>query len=982
MELQGRVGPASEELSTTPAGPSSAAVAAPPDVTAVASPDVVPGVPVTVLVPPGALRRGWEALRAAAGGVAGGQVVVSGTTAASRAVAGSRAGRHAILLGCYVAAGVMLTWPRVTYLAGSLPAIRDTGGYVWGFWWIAHQVVHLGNPWVTPDLAAPVGTGLAFHTLMPLPGLLMTPVTLVSGPSASYNLLTIACPGLLCYLTYRAARLWLPSGFDAVAAGAFFGLSSSLTWRSWYELNLALGALFLPLALEAAVRLGRGGGRRAAVILGLVLGAALLTDQESAVLATIVAGLALLPWLARQQSVTALGQAGLAAVTALAAGSPQLVVMVKQLMAGAASAPPHILARNYDGSGASLVQLVTPSPRLASYGLDSLATPYYAGRPSMVMVGYGAVLSAVALLGLAAAWRRPAARLLALLWVACSLLALGSRPWLLSHGYVPFGRAWHGVLMSQVMPYTWFVRLPGLANFREADRFTELGLFAAALLAGAGVAWLRGRSRPVLVVVLALGVLEAGWSGNPAGHWPVSTMATALPALDGPIAADHSRSVVVDVPFGLRGGLPVIGAAFDPETQVLATADGHPLADAWISRIPHDTLTGIQRQPFYQALLNAQGSQQISSPALLHAAWYSARAMHIGWVVVWTSTPTITRMLRLTGFRFAYRADGASVYRPATQIHLVAPLGQRARTPGKRAPGERIPGDRRVIRRRKPAPLPLAAFPQPGALSPQPGALTGSPPLLRRGGLAEAVEQAFCGETAHQAAQARREAGALLRGERGQDAGLPGLPGTPDLARDGAARRCQVEPDVALVLLVPAAPQPALALQARRQPADRALLQPQQHRQLPLRDPARRHQLDQGAGLGRRYRQPHRWLAGILHVGVSASVLSAGVPGAVLPGVSVPGASVSGARPAGTGMTGALRPGRSRGAPGAPHGGGAHGAQQLRQQPLQVGVGERRIHMDSCTAQLPRWYGRCVTVAPYNSGSCSGDAAHTIGSRL
>ena len=63
-----------------------------------------------------------------------------------------------------------------------------------------------------------------------------------------------------------------------------------LAWRSWYELNLALGALFLPLALEAAVRLRRAARPAAAVALGAVLGAALLTDQESAVLAAIVAG--------------------------------------------------------------------------------------------------------------------------------------------------------------------------------------------------------------------------------------------------------------------------------------------------------------------------------------------------------------------------------------------------------------------------------------------------------------------------------------------------------------------------------------------------------------------------------------------------------------------------------------------------------------------------------------------------------------------
>jgi hypothetical protein len=203
------------------------------------------------------------------------------------------------LLAGYPAAGVAVTWPRATYLGGSLPSTRDAAAYVWGFWWLARQVTRLGDPWATSYLGAAVGTQLAYHTLMPLPGALMTPVTLVFGPSVTYNLLSIACPGLLCYAMYRAARLWLPSGLGRIAAGAFFGLSSNLTWRSWYQLNLALGALFLPLALAAAVRLRRTPGRRRAAVLGLLLGAALLTDQESAVLAAIVAGLVLVPWLLR-----------------------------------------------------------------------------------------------------------------------------------------------------------------------------------------------------------------------------------------------------------------------------------------------------------------------------------------------------------------------------------------------------------------------------------------------------------------------------------------------------------------------------------------------------------------------------------------------------------------------------------------------------------------------------------------------------------
>jgi hypothetical protein len=572
---------------------------------------------------------------------------------------------HLVLLAGYLITGLAVTWPRVTYLAGQLPATRDAGGYVWDFWWVARQVSHLSSPWSTRYLAAPVGSDLSYHTLMPLPGLVMTPVTLAFGPGLTYNVLSILCPGLLCYVMYRAARLWLPTEFGAIAAGGFFGLSAIFTWRSWYEVNLALGALFLPMVLEAAVRLRRQPGRRQAIILGALLGAAVLTDQESAVLATILATLVLVPWLAWHPSVARLRAAALAGLAGLLAGSPQFIVMIMQASAnrGLASRT-GLLDVNYVASGAALQQLFAPSPRLADYGLTSVSRYYHHGPYSVVIITCGVVLTALALFGIAVSWRRRHARSLALLWIACALLSLGSALWVGSHRYIPVAEVEHGVRLSMIMPYTWFVRIPGLANFREANRFTELALVPMVLLAGAAVEWLRTHIKAGLIPILALALLETGWSGNPG----VGTMPTTLPALDGPIAAQHTKSIVVDLPFGIRGGLPVIGDGFSPETMVLPTADGHPLADALISRIPASTLTGIERRPFYAALLRAQGGHIKNTAAEFTQARANARQMNIGWVLVWRQQPAVLRVLRLTGFRRAYEADGVLVYRPAHDV--------------------------------------------------------------------------------------------------------------------------------------------------------------------------------------------------------------------------------------------------------------------------------------------------------------------------
>jgi hypothetical protein len=603
--------------------------------------------------------------------------------------------RHLVILGCYLVAGVAVTWPRASYLAGhKLPATRDAGAYVWCFWWVAHQVGHLSSPWSTRYLAAPVGAQLGLHVLMPLEGVAMMPVTIAFGPSASYNLLSAVMPGLLCYAAYRAARLWLPSQAGAIAAGGFFGLSSMLTWRSWYHLNLAAGAVFLPLALEAAVRLRRRPGWRQGVILGLTLAGSLLTDQESVVMATIVVVLVLLPWLTPRPGWAKTRVVALAALAAVVAGGPQIAAVASQMAAGGAGTSMRLLAQSYSWYGTGLAGLFAPSPRMAGYGLTRLAAIYYHDGVIHQTVNhrylpsseatpmFGLVLTALAVLGLVLLWRRRDARLLGLLWLGAAALALGPVLWVGTRSYTPAAQMLHGVRVSMVMPYTWFVRIPGLDGFREAGRLAELGLLPAALLAGAAVGWLRCHAAPALIAVLAAGVLEAGWPGNlPANVMPASyrvgTMPTAMPALDRPIAADRSKTIVVDFPFGICGGTGTYAAQFRPEAQVLATADGHPRAVGFIARVPAPTVAGIAGHAFYAGIIRVWDGKVRNTPAEVTAARDDARAAHVGWVLVWPQrrmlggkpvpywNQGVIGYLRQTGFRFVYQADGVLVYRAA-----------------------------------------------------------------------------------------------------------------------------------------------------------------------------------------------------------------------------------------------------------------------------------------------------------------------------
>ena len=368
---------------------------------------------------------------------------------------------------------------------------------MWDMWWVAHQIIGLHNPWSTSYLAAPAGLQLGYHTLVPLLGAVMTPVTLAFGPSVAYNLLVIAVPGLACYAMYRVARLWLSTQTGAIAAGAFFGLSAMLTYQAWYHLNIAYGTVFLPLTLEAAVRLRRGPTIGRGVVLGVVLGASALVNQESAVMALILAVLAIVPWLAGTRAraaaavrLRAVAAAGLAGVVV---ASPQLVAMIQQARAGGNATSAASLG--YTTWVANLPSLFAPSPRLADDGLIGLGHIYVSQTRFETLNTFGVVLSLLAVLGLLASWRRRSAWLLLLLWLGGAALALGPVLYVGRHLYVPLAQTWTGLRVSALMPYTWFIRVPGLSVFREADRLALLGLVGAALLAGAAVDWLwRGRA--------------------------------------------------------------------------------------------------------------------------------------------------------------------------------------------------------------------------------------------------------------------------------------------------------------------------------------------------------------------------------------------------------------------------------------------------------------------------------------------------------
>jgi hypothetical protein len=84
--------------------------------------------------------------------------------------------------------------------------------------------------------------------------------------------------------------------------------------------------------------LRRHPGTRRVLWVGLVLGLAVLANQDSAIMATILALLALISWLAARPWLDRLRDCGIAALATLVVASPQIAAMAWQANTGGTAA--------------------------------------------------------------------------------------------------------------------------------------------------------------------------------------------------------------------------------------------------------------------------------------------------------------------------------------------------------------------------------------------------------------------------------------------------------------------------------------------------------------------------------------------------------------------------------------------------------------------------------------------------------------------
>ena len=443
-------------------------------------------------------------------------------------------GRLAAVFGVVAVLLTLRGWQALP--DGWIGGFPDPPLHMWFLGWTQHVLGHGGSPFTTDRLNPPDGVNLMWNTLMPLPGLLLSPVTALLGPLVAYDVLDTASIALSMLAGCLACARFVRRAPAAVAGGVLYGLSPYVVTHATNHpsLSLAVTPPLLVLLYDDLLRRRVRSPLRTGALIGVVVAVQVLIHEEVAateVLATLVL-FAVLATLhpARVRSATrdvALAAAGAGAVVLAICAWPLAV----QVFSG--GRPPGRL-QPPDYYVIDLANLVVPSQTVALAPASAISlTERFTGNSSE-WTGYLGVPLLV-LLGLAAVrLRRHVAVTPALLTGAVMLLlAMGPQ--------VHAG----GVRTGIPLPWRAVEPLPGFNDIAPARLTGYVDLAVALLVAIAldGLVTTRTLRRPVLALAALSALSLAPASiGATAGATPAFFTAGARALPDGAV------TLVVPVP--------------------------------------------------------------------------------------------------------------------------------------------------------------------------------------------------------------------------------------------------------------------------------------------------------------------------------------------------------------------------------------------------------------------------------------------------
>jgi hypothetical protein len=394
--------------------------------------------------------------------------------------AGPRPGRRRwraewLVLGAYLLAAIILTirlWfdPATQAQVGDP---QDVDLYAWFLRYSATAISHGGLPaLVSTAMNAPRGIGLMWNTAVLLPGVLLTPVTLLAGPQVSATvMLTLGFAGSAASL-FLVLRRWGASVSAAAIGGAVYGFSPALvnSGTGHYQMQFAV---LPPLIIDAALRIvtGRGHVVRNGVCLGLLVAAQIFIGEEL-LLQTVLAGVLLVLALiiSRPREVPGRVRGSLAG---LATGAAVVLVSCAYPLWVQFRGPlaEHGSPWNTSVFPARPAAFVTPDGGLLFHtGASAAAAASYPNYIPEYLAYLGWPLLIVLVIAAACFWGHLRVRATAVTFILLEVFSLGGSPAAL-RSHVP----------AALLPWHWIYHLPFLSQMLP-DRFAVLADGAGAAL--------------------------------------------------------------------------------------------------------------------------------------------------------------------------------------------------------------------------------------------------------------------------------------------------------------------------------------------------------------------------------------------------------------------------------------------------------------------------------------------------------------------
>ncbi len=381
----------------------------------------------------------------------------------------------------YVALAVVVFWHLWT---NNPTQVSQPGGdqfsNMWFLEWVPFAISHGYNPFFSNFVNYPFGVNLLTNTSALLLGLAASPITVVWGPVASFNvLLTLALPASATsgYFLARRFTTWRPAAF---VAGLLYGFSPYEIAQSAGHLNLTF-VVFPPLVLlalhELVVRQARP-ARRWGIGLGLLLTAQFFVSSEVLASTIVVAAICLVTTVAvgwrsaRPHLRHALVGGAWAAGTAVVLLSYPLWFALRG--PGHISGPIQLVPQGYR---ADLLGPIIPDSlmRLAPAHLAHIADNF-ANSPTENGSYLGVTLLALLAIATVALWRQSKPlRVIAVGGAAAFVLSLGAG--LVVKSNPP------GAASGFPLPERIFTKLPVLSNTIPVRYSLYVALFAALELA-------------------------------------------------------------------------------------------------------------------------------------------------------------------------------------------------------------------------------------------------------------------------------------------------------------------------------------------------------------------------------------------------------------------------------------------------------------------------------------------------------------------